>query len=117
MKQGRMISIAALAVAGVSAANAQTFSKQMIDTNGLADFQPGSNACTDPDALQSHACQPWLPLIKAIEPPPASERAVVSAAAVLQLCGAHNIKDVVCGEATLLELRFHKMPCWENNKC
>jgi hypothetical protein len=112
------VTAAAVVVLGiVFTADAQTFSKQTIDTSLLPDLMPGRNSCLDRAALASHMCEPVAALVRAIEPPPAADRAVVSAADVLQLCGAHGIRDVVCGTAALLELRYHRVPCWENNKC
>ena len=38
---------------------------------------------------------------------------------VLQLCAAHDIKDVICDEARQIEMKRHKpgTRCWETNKC
>jgi len=69
MKLLKIITIAALTLIVGANANAQTFSKQTIDTSGLAQFQPGDNNCTDRAALETHACEPWLALVKSIEPP------------------------------------------------
>jgi hypothetical protein len=96
---------------------AQTFSQRTIDTSLLPDLVPGRNSCLNRDVLATHVCQPVAALVQSIVPPPTTERAVISAADVLQLCGAHDIRDVVCGVATLLELRYHRIPCWQNNKC
>ena len=109
---------AVVVAAGIAVcAGAQTFSPQTIDTGLLPDLVPGHNACLDRDMLATHACQPVATLLRAIEPPPAGDRAVVSTADVLQLCGAHNVRDSVCGIAALLELRYHSIPCWASNKC
>ncbi len=96
---------------------AQTFSQNTIDTSLLPDLVPGRNSCLDRAALETQACQPVVALLRSIVPPPPTERAVLSAADVLQLCGAHNVRDVICGVAALLELRYHRVPCWQNNKC
>ena len=45
------------------------------------------------------------------------DQAMIPASDVLQLCGAHAIKDVVCDEARRLERKYHNPPCWETNKC
>ena len=67
--------------------------------------------------LSTHACEPVAALLRAIKPAPDGDKAVISTAAVLQLCGAHKVHDVVCGMAALIELRYHREPCWLNNKC
>lgn len=106
------------AVLGVAlSANAQGFSQQTVDTGILPNLMPGHNACLDRGTLGSHMCEPVAALLRAVEPPPAGDRPVISAAAVLQLCGAHNIRDAVCGMAALLELRYRRVPCWQENKC
>jgi hypothetical protein len=113
----RFFALCVLVMGMTCSVGAQTFSRRTIDTSLLPDLVPGHNSCLDRDALTTHACQPVAALLQSIVPPPTTERAVVSAADVLQLCGAHNIRDVVCGVATLLELRYQRVPCWQNNKC
>jgi hypothetical protein len=107
----------AVAVGIALSASAQTFSERTIDTAILPDLMPGKNSCLEPGALSTHACEPVAALLKAIKPAPAGDRAVISTADVLQLCGAHDIRDVVCGMAALIELRYRRVPCWDNNKC
>ncbi len=111
-----IVSLAALAALAFSA-TAQTFSQSTIDTALLPDLVPGRNICLDRAELATPVCEPIAALFRAIKPPPPTDRAVVSAAAVMQLCGAHNIRDVICGEAALLELRYHRVPCWKSNRC
>lgn len=113
----KLIAVFVLTVGLALSAEAQTFSKRTIDTSLLPNLVPGRNSCLEPGALGTRACEPVLALLQSVVPPPSTERAVLSAADVLQLCGAHNIRDVVCGMATLLELRYHRVPCWNNNKC
>jgi hypothetical protein len=111
-----------LIVAGILAAtsvpvNAQTFSQRSIDSAILPDLAPGKNACLEPNMLSTHACEPVAALLRAIKPAPAGDKAVISTADVLQLCGARSIRDVVCGMAALIELRYRREPCWQTNKC
>jgi hypothetical protein len=96
------------------AVNAQSFSQRTIDTAILPDLMPGKNSCLEPGALSTHACEPVAALLQSIKPAPQGDRAVISTADVLQLCGAHNIRDVVCGMAALIELRYRREPCWAN---
>ena len=109
-----VVIIGALAVSVT--ANAQSFSQRSIDTAILPDLMPGKNACLEPGALVTHACEPVAALLQSIKPAP-GDRAVISTADVLQLCGAHDIRDVVCGMAALIELRYRREPCWRTNKC
>jgi hypothetical protein len=101
-----------LAATGVSA---QTFSKATIDTSLLPDLL--NNDCLKRDAITTHVCEPIAAMLKAIVPAPTGDHAVISTTDVIQLCAAHNIKDVVCGMAALLEFRYHRVPCWDLNKC
>lgn len=95
----------------------QTFSHRTIDTSLLPDLMPGQNVCLDRKMLGTHVCEPVAALVQSIQPPPPGERAVLLASDVLQLCGAHNLRDVVCGAAALLELKYHSVPCWNQNRC
>jgi hypothetical protein len=81
---------------GIAELAAWRHSQRTIDISLLPDLVPGHNSCLDRAALTTHACQPVAALLQSIVPAPTTERAVVSAADVLQLCGAHNIRDVVC---------------------
>jgi len=98
-------------------ANAQSFSQRTVDTAILPDLIPGENSGLEPGALSARACEPVAALLQSIRPAPAGDRAVISTADVLQLRGAHKIRDVVCGMAALIELRYHREPCWLTNKC
>jgi hypothetical protein len=111
-----VVIIGALAAASAPA-NAQSFSQRTIDTAILPDLMPGKNACLAPGALTTRACEPVAALLQSIRPAPPGDRAVISTADVLQLCGAHDIRDVVCGMAALIELRYRREPCWQTNKC
>lgn len=111
-----LIVVGVLATASF-AASAQTFSQHTIDTAILPDLVPGKNACLEPNMLSTHVCEPVAALLRAIKPVPSGDKAVISTADVLQLCGAHDIRDVVCGMAALIELRYHREPCWQTNKC
>jgi hypothetical protein len=82
----KLIVCSAVAAAASLAASAQTFSQRTIDIGLLPDLMPGHNGCLSRDALTTHACEPLAALLRAIVPPPAEDRAVVSATAVLQLC-------------------------------
>jgi hypothetical protein len=73
-------------------ANAQSFSQRTIDTAILPDLIPGENSCLEPGALSARACEPVAALLQSIKPVPAGDRAVISTADVLQLCGAHKFE-------------------------
>jgi hypothetical protein len=109
--------IAGALAAACASAIAQSFSQRSIDTAILPDLIPGKNACLDPGALATHACEPVAAIVRSIKPAARGDRSVISTTDVLQLCGAHGIRDVVCGMAALIELRFSREPCWRTNKC
>ena len=81
-----LIIVGALAAASFAAA-AQTFSRHTVDTATLPDLVPGKNACLEPNMLSTHVCEPVVALLRAIQPAPAGEKAVISTADVLQLAG------------------------------
>ena len=89
----------------------------VIDTALLPTLAPGS-VCLRPGNLGSHACEPIAALVKEAPTLARTNDDTLRASDVIELCGAHDIHDVVCGEAAALELHYHpRDPCWTQNKC
>lgn len=98
------------------AVQAQTFAGPVVDSSLLADLG-NNNACLDKEQINKPVCRPVAAALAAVRPAPATERAVMSVTEIVQLCAAHAIRDVICGEASLLEFKYHREPCWLLNKC
>ncbi len=110
-----IVIITGLAAAAYSGARAQSFSETWADLTILNRLVPWENICLTPAQLVTPVCEPVAELYRVIHPPEVGDRAVVSAKAVLRLCRGRKLRDPICGEAALLELRYHRTPCWQSS--